>query len=218
MAEGETVIVLLMMLCCVWQEDTSAIDYEKITAQIEKACDDKAKELPDTIKDIRRKITTVRRKRMDSKVKRQQIQELEADIETAKENAEKYKSRELLVAERLVIPAEIGNFGTLESCHIKQVTGVDSMLCEIGYTRQRPRGSRITLADHTSKDFLIKSYPTKGLIDRSGLKDKETIFVVTGTETYNNVGGSTTTVFVLEPLDIEKIKEELKRDKDSDSN
>lgn len=207
-------VLLLMLFGCVLQDDPVIVDginYTEIAAKVEENNKNRVKQLPDTIKNIKRSITKARRARVQPAKKRENITKLEESIEQAKSDAEAYKTFEKFALGRLEIPLVVGSFGTLERCHIKQVTGIDSMLCDIGYTQQKPLKS-------FSKDVIIYKYDTDGLTDGSGFNDKDAVFVVVGTETYSTVTGATRTVSKLQPVDLKLLRKVLKGEELKDSN
>ncbi|MEX0677782.1 MAG: hypothetical protein WD063_11945 [Pirellulales bacterium] len=104
----------------------------------------------------------------------------------------------LVSLDGLQVPA-VGRFGLLSNVRttISQIVGDEEMLVRVG--------------DHPSIVVTMR-VPTAGLVDDVQIKfDESRVFVVSGTHRFTTVGGSTSTVLLIEEINMDTVRAFIKQ-------
>lgn len=148
----------------------------------------------------------VLRMEFKSKEARQEVvDELTANVEKLNEDIKSIDNRTTVVFPSLSAIMETGDFGVFfgKKIHILQIIDEKTMRAEL-------RDPRIEV--NRNIRVMVKNFSTSGMVDDQTV-DCDTVFEVTGTETYQTAVGGTQTVFVLKPLDLKPILELVEKPK-----
>jgi hypothetical protein len=131
------------------------------------------------------------------------VQKARAEFDAAK------KSKDLVVP-RLDYPPKVGMIGRLSgtTCGVDQVIDEDEMIVTASWAQKTVvvrNNVALPSAKTVQADFWVKGVSTAGLTDDRGAELKD-VFEVTGTKQYETVFGSTRTILVLEPFDLQRVE------------
>jgi hypothetical protein len=141
-----------------------------------------------------------------SKEARQQsVDELTEKVDQLKKDIKSIDKREAVVFPSLSARMEVGDFGVFfgNKIYVLQIIDSKTMRAEL-------RDPRVGI--NKNINVMVRDLPTSGMVDDQAFAC-ETVFEVTGTETYNTAIGGTQTVFVLKPLDTDPIVELIQKPK-----
>jgi hypothetical protein len=133
------------------------------------------------------------------------ITELTDKVKETKDHIKRLKSREELVFPDLEANSRVGDFGQFpnKSIPVIQIIGTERLLCIL---------SKPTIQSSKRTTVMVYGVDTTGWVDGQSF-DCDSVFEITGTETYGTDSGGSQTVFVLKPLDTAPIIELLKKPK-----
>lgn len=140
------------------------------------------------------------------------------------ERLKRYADGTEFVYGTLTYPLTIGDFGQIYAgtprVNVQQVVDANTMLIRVSYSvpafkilGSQPGRQTVVESFQTEQiTLMVKGVSTKGATDGAGF-DLPQVFEVTGTKTYRTVGGGSNTVFVVEPLDTERVEAYLRQNK-----
>jgi hypothetical protein len=133
------------------------------------------------------------------------VAELTDKIKETKDKVKRLKSREEIVFPDLSANSRVGDFGQFPNMSIPviQIIETERLLCTL---------SKPTVQSSKRTTVMVYGVDTTGWIDGQSF-DCDTVFEITGTETYGTASGGSQTVFVLKPLDTAPIVELVKKPK-----
>jgi hypothetical protein len=133
------------------------------------------------------------------------VKELTEKVDQLTKDIKSIDEREAVVFPSLSARMQVGDFGGFfgNKIYVLQIIDSKTMRAEL----RDPR-----VGTNKNINVMVRGLPTSGMVDNQAFAC-ETVFEVTGTETYNTAIGGTQTVFVLKPLDTDPIVELIQKPK-----
>jgi hypothetical protein len=133
------------------------------------------------------------------------VKELTSKIDQLTKDIKSIDDRESVVFPNLSGNMEVGDFGVFfgNKIRVSQIIDAKTMRAELVDPR---------VGVNKRINVMVRGMSTSGMVDDQTFAC-ETVFEVTGTETYNTAIGGTQTVFVLKPLDTDPIVELIQKPK-----
>jgi hypothetical protein len=133
------------------------------------------------------------------------VKELTAKVEQLTQEIKSIDKRESVVFPKLSANMKVGDFGIFfgNKIRVSQIIDTKTMRAELVDPR---------VGVNKRINVMVRGMSTSGMVDDQTFAC-DTVFEVTGTETYNTAIGGTQTVFVLKPLDTDPIVELIQKPK-----
>jgi hypothetical protein len=133
------------------------------------------------------------------------VKELTAEVDQLTQEIKSINKRESFVFPNLSGNMKVGDFGVFfgNKIRVSQIIDAKTMRAELVDPR---------VGVNKRINVMVRGMSTSGMVDDQTFAC-DTVFEVTGTETYNTAIGGTQTVFVLKPLDTDPIVELIQKPK-----